>query len=697
MRRPLFCFSVLFLAQLALALGRGGSPRLTVACAVLLFAVCLRDGRRRRHLLLCGGLSLLLALLVTGSFQKRLADWQALEGATVDFTGWAGQEDPYAQDRGTVHATVLWEGKSRRALLELRGLGDELRPGQWIAGKALVLSAREDGDALGGVSLFGRVEGTVEPIPPPEGLHPLPRLAALRQELSQAVWEERPGDAAAVTAAILFSRQGLLSQEALTRIDRAGMRHLLVVSGLHLSIAVGWLRGLRRLGLGERAGSLSALAGVWLLAGLAGFSVSVLRAAAMTSLALLARLCWARADSLTSLGAAALLLSLASPPVILRAGFQLTFAATLGLLLGLEPLLALAQSLWEGRFGSLGRGPRWVLEGMSGSFCAQLGAAPVLAAHFGYFTPWGLFTGFLALPLVMGVLLTGWAGAVLTQAGDLFAPAASLLLACARMLAGGFLLLAEAASALPGAVLPVLLPWQTALCALVPAEVLGWLLLRPRLRRSQSRRLFLWGLAGLVLSLCYAGLYYRGGALISANGETGAVVVAAPGGTVVLAEGGEDWQRRMLTGQLERCQGSGPLVLVCSWDTDFNGILALWQELSPAVTLVPEGELALLRAQSSAVFLPLEKEPVEVLPGVRVACPLPQMVSVETNGRKLLKSWAGYGIIDESGIPPDGDLLVDPDGRVYPLAPELRPGRLPTGDTNLILKPDTEKGERVKG
>ena len=231
----------------------------------------------------------------------------------------------------------------------------------------------------------------------------------------------------------------------------------------------------------------------------------------------------------------------------------------------------------------------------------------------------------------------------------------------------------------------MLLPWQLALCVLVPAEALGWLLLRPRLRRRSARSLFFWGLAGLVLTLGYAGLYYRGGTLISASGETGGVVVATPGGTVVLAGEGEGYHRRRLAAQLERCQGAGPLVLVCSWDTGPNGILALHQELSPAVTLVPEGELALLQAQSAGPFLPIPEEPAEVLPGLWVGAPLPQLLTVETNGRKLLKSWAGYGIINESNLPPGGDLLVDMDGRVYPLSPELRPQRLPTGDTNLIL------------
>jgi len=677
----------MFLASLALTLERGGLSGLMIACAALLFAVCTRRRRLSRQVLLCGCLSCLLATAAAGVYQERLEDWRALEGETVDFTGWVAEEDPFTPGRATVHAAVLRDGKSRPILLDLRDLGDSFLPGQWIAGRMLVLEAREEGDALGGVSLFGWSEGAAEPVQAPAGLHPFARLAALRRSLSQRVWEQKPGDPAGVAAAMVFSRQDLLSPESLSRMDRAGMRHLLVVSGLHLSIAAGWLQAAcRRLGLGERAGGLLSLAGVWLLAGLAGFSVSALRAGVMTSLALLASVCWARADGLTSLGTAALLMALASPPVIFRAGFQLTFAATLGLLLGMGPLVILGRNLWEGRFGFMGRLPRRLLENFSSSLCAQLGAAPVLAAWFGCFSLWGLLTNLLALPLVMGILLLGGTGTALLAAGSGLASAGSFLLACARVLARGVLALAGFAAALPGGVVPVLLPWQLLLCGAVSAGALGWLLASLRLKRRHARLLLSAGLLSLLLSLGYAGLYYRGGTVVSASGRTGAVVISAPGGTVVLADGEGAYSRRMLLAQLGRCQAEGPLVLVCPRDAGINEVLGWQTALSPALTLAPAEELSLLRSQYPGEYRPLGTEPAEVLPGIRVSNPRPWLTCVETGGRKLLKSGAGYDIIRRSGDPLEGDLLVDMDGRVYPLAPELRPGTLPTGDTNLILR-----------
>ena len=209
-------------------------------------------------------------------------------------------------------------------------------------------------------------------------------------------------------------------------------------------------------------------------------------------------------------------------------------------------------------------------------------------------------------------------------------------------------------------------------------------------------------------------VYYHGGAvLISAGGDTGAVVISAPGGTLVLAEGEDAYDHRMVTSQLLRCEARGPLALVCPWDSSANGILWWELALSPVFTVAPEEETKLLYGQNVGDFLPLIEEPVEVLPDILVSHPYPEITCVEVCGRKVLKSWAGYGIIAsrialsrednaeitakpgaaETGYacgiiadkPLEGDLLIDMDGRVYPIDPGLRPGKMPTGDTNLLL------------
>ena len=688
MRRPLFWFAAAFLAVLTLWLTTEGSYGLPAACAVLLFYLLwpgpLADSK---GVLLTAGLACLAALGVMWAYQARMDRWEPMVGQTADYTGWVLEEDPYLPGRGKVRGALRLEGEeeaTRPVLLDIRGAGEGLDPGGWVSGRLLVLEVRPSGDALGGVSLYCIALGEAEDIAALPGLHPLADLAAARWTMSQRVWERFRDRPAAVVLAMVFSRQDLLPQPVLEQMDRAGLRHLLVVSGLHLSMVVGWiLAALRRFRVREWMEGLFALAAVWLLAGLAGFSVSVLRAAVMCSLWLAGRCLGHRSDSLTSLAVAAVLLAAASPPVILRTGYQLSFAATLGVVLGSEPMAKGLRRCWESRFGKVGPLSRWVLEGISVSLCAQLGTLPVLAAAYGQFPVWGLLATLLAMPFAAGIILLGGAGCILLSRWPA-SLAERLLLGAARTLARCVLALADWIDRLPVGMIPVRLPYQLALCLLVPAAVFTYLRLRPGMTPPRARMLRRGAALAAALVCGYHLIYYHGGAvLISAGGDTGAVVITAPGGTLVLAGGEDAYDHRMVTAQLLRCGARGPLALVCPWDSSANGILWWGTALSPVLTVAPEEETKLLQGQDTGGFLPLTQEPVEVLPGNLVSHPYPEITCVEVCGRKVVKFWAGYGIIADK--PFTGDLLIDMDGRVYPADPGLRPGRMPTGDTNLLL------------
>ena len=322
LRRPLLWFSAVFLVSLALFLGGGGLFGLLVAWTALLLCVIIaRRPAVQRQLLLAGGLACLLAFGMAWGQRQRLARWQSLSGELVAFTGWLREDDPYTPGRGRVEGSVLLEGIPCRVTLDLRGLGEEFAPGSWLTGSLLVLEARQEGDAPGGVTLPGAVQGDPLAMAAPGGFHPLARLVSARWELSQRAWRRAPGEDTGVVLSMVFSRQELLSRPLLEQMSRAGLRHLLVVSGLHLSMASGWvLAACRWLGLGKRASSLAAIPAVWLLAGLAGFSTPVLRAGAMLTLWLAGRCLGHRGDSVTSLALAGLLLALLSPPVVSRPG-----------------------------------------------------------------------------------------------------------------------------------------------------------------------------------------------------------------------------------------------------------------------------------------------------------------------------------------------------------------------------------------
>lgn len=686
MKRPLFVFCLLFLASVAAAQLGGGLSGFAPAAGVLLLCACLPRKRSRaaRQLLLCGALASLLALPLVGGLRLRLERWQRLEGQTLPFTAWVEEESPYSPGRFTLRGKAAKNGRQERVRLDLWGWTEETPlPGQWFAGEFLVLEARTDGDAPGGVTLLGVMAGEPEAISAPKGFHPLAAMAALRSRLAQRVWEESPGEATAVILGMVFSLPERIPAQRMEELNQAGLRHLLAVSGLHLSILTGWLR---RRNSPEPVGIPAALAALlltWLMAGLAGFSPSVLRAAGMTSLVLLGQLFSRQADSLTSLGIAGAVLCAFSPPAIFRAGFQLTFTATLGILLGNGPLLALLENGWASRFGPPGpRGGRF-LGGLSVCICAQLGALPVLAALFGSFTLWGLVFTLPAIPLVTGILLLGGTGAALLSVSFL-APAGSLLLGAARVPARLFLLLGRVASYLPGTSFPVLTWWQLAFCALLPAGAFLLLARLPRMSRRRGRPVF-WGslfLAALSLGLLW--LPVRMGTVVSVR-DGGTVIIAAPAGTLVLDAGESGWERRALSAQLLRCGARDPLVLASSGEVSLNALAWQQQELSPAALYLRREDIGLLAGQLPGNYLPLGPEQAEVLPGVFLRQPGEGMLLVETGERKMLKSQISYAIIVQSPLLGEADLVIDCYGGIYTGRNGPRLHRMPTGDCNLLL------------
>ena len=686
MKRPLFTFAVLFLGALALIQLRGGASGFVVAGGALLAAACLprRKGAFARQLALCGAAASVAALAAGGLFALRLEGWQALEGRSVSFSGWMEEASPYDPSRVTLRGRAAWAEGSGRVRLALSGMTEEVSPGDWLAGELLVVSAWEDGDAPGGVTLSVRAEAPPEPVPAPEGFHPLAGLAALRWRLSQRLWEARPGEDTGAVLALLFSRQDKLPARRLGELDRAGLRHLLVVSGLHLSLLLGWAEAAaRRFGLDRRLGSLLSLSGIFLLAGMAGFSVSVVRAGVMAGLCHLGRLALRRADSLTSLGAGGAVLAALSPPVLFTLGWQLTLAATLGLLAGAGPLSALLEERLVARFGRAGRFGGWVTEGLSASAAAQLGALPVLAAWLGRVSLWGVVTTLPALPLVAGGILLGGTGALLLSLPLPDAPGL-FLLDLARMAARLLLLLARGAAGLADLSFPVLLPWQLALCAAIPPGVFFCLYLFPRLARRRERRALGACLLGAVLAL---GCLWRSGrgATVISLGEGGGVVISTPAGTLALDPGESLWDRRRLSSRLPRQGDGGPLVLAFSQGAEENTLLAWQRELSPAALCLPGPGTGLLEHQLPGVYLPLGAEPREVLPGIHLSAPAPHCLVVEAGGVKMLKSSAPYPRLEGSPVLEEAGLLVDRRGNAFARPEAFIPARMPGGERNLVL------------
>lgn len=268
-----------------------------------------------------------------------------------------------------------------------------------------------------------------------------------------------------------------------------GTYHLLSISGLH----VAWVAGLVWLAsapLPRRLRWLLTLLSIGVYLALVGPLPALLRSALMAGLVGLALLLERPPAPLNALGAALLALAFASPELTLSPAFQLTFAATAGLL-GLAPRFA---AHWQASF----RLPAFLARPLAASLAAQLATWPLALPRFYLLTPLAPLWNLLAIPWSGALLALSLATSLTALLSPAYAvPIARLLTVVVRPL--------EILSRLPPAALlpvPLLVPyWQAALGSLLVA----FLLLQPPRRLA-----ILAGVVGLAALAIAGGATARG-------------------------------------------------------------------------------------------------------------------------------------------------------------------------------------------
>lgn len=189
---------------------------------------------------------------------------------------------------------------------------------------------------------------------------------------------------------------------------RSGLSHLLAVSGQNVALlALLAMPLLATLGMSLRVRLVWILAAIVVYVPLAGAGPSILRAGVMGGLNLLATLAGRRASRLYGLAVAAVVTLAIDPRVGANVGWQLSFAAVLGILALAAPLRAAIAS----RIGSGGwRGA--LAEGVAMTIAATLSTAPLIAFHFGEASTTTLVANLLALPAVAPAMWLGMLAAV---------------------------------------------------------------------------------------------------------------------------------------------------------------------------------------------------------------------------------------------------------------------------------------------
>ena len=275
-----------------------------------------------------------------------------------------------------------------------------LKPGDTVIGRFLLRDTTLDPDKTyqTGEGIFvmayprGEIRHRVAPELPWYG-YPAYFAMSIRQML-QAVF---PADTLAFAQALVLGDTSLIDYETDTALKLSGIRHVVAVSGLHVSILFSLVYGIT-----GRRKWLSALMGLPILvlfAAITGFSPSITRACIMHGLMILALLLEREYDPPTALAFSVLLMLLVNPLCVSSVSLQLSAGCMMGIFLFSQRISGwLLHRKRLGAFqGFYARVAGWFSQGVSVSVSATLLTTPLCAVYFGTVSLISVVTNLLTL------------------------------------------------------------------------------------------------------------------------------------------------------------------------------------------------------------------------------------------------------------------------------------------------------------
>ena len=352
----------------------------------------------------------------------------------------------------------------------------------------------------------------------------------LRRALSQRVDKVFPRDVSPFLKALMLGdKQDFYQDEALyVSMSRAGLMHVVAVSGLHIAFLVSLLVFL--LGRGRRS-ALVSIALIWFFVLITGSSPSAVRAAFMQTLLLLAPVLRRENDPITSLSAALALILAACPFAAKSVSLQLSFSAMAGIICFFEPIYRGLMRLFPK--GQVKRLQAYLCAVLASSVSVMVFTFPLTALHFSYVTLLSILSNIVCIWAVSFCFCLSWIACAIAGIPIL----GSLTAAVCTILARYILICAKGIAAFPFSVLYMKTKgaflWMVFCYALVLAGVL--------LRKKTLRWLLPSALAVVTLALIFwrADAFYQKQDTFSVlNVGQGQCVAAFAGGATLVIDCG---------------------------------------------------------------------------------------------------------------------------------------------------------------
>ena len=388
-------------------------------------------------------------------------------------------------------------------------------------------------------------------------------IESIRRRVGDALATVLTEPEAGLAAGIMVGLRDRVSRAVAVDLTTAGLSHIVAISGWNIAVVGGLIAALLR-PWPRRRRAVAMITTIAAYTILAGASPSVVRAALMAAVVLVAREHGRTGHAAAALGLAAWLMLLADPATVADAGFLLSVAATAGLLAWATPLTG-----WIGRHVPA-RTPTWIIEALGVSLAAQLATLPIVLLAFGRLSLVAPIANLVAAPLVLPAMVVG---ALAVPVGWLIAagapdPIGIPVALAGRATFGALVAIGQIAASVPLASVSLDPPAAIAAAAVASAGV-GLVVTRRRWSRPSGRtalssrdpgsaagvegrriqRLWLSALALVVVGGILAASARPDGRLrvtVLDVGQGDAILVQGDAGSRMLVDGGPDPDRLLI-------------------------------------------------------------------------------------------------------------------------------------------------------
>ena len=230
---------------------------------------------------------------------------------------------------------------------------------------------------------------------------------SIRARIVSVIERSLPRQQADLLNGMLIGYRGGLSEEVQDAFSNAGLTHIMAVSGANIAFLILPLSFLFKLmRIGKRAANLLIMGFLALFVFITGFEPSVLRAVLMADILLLAAILYKKPDVYAAIAFSCILLLVISPCMIFNAGFQLSYCATLGIVMLYKNISKILIRCHI---------PKKLAEIMATTLAAQLGVLPVTLINFNRVSLISIIPNMLVAPILELITILGMLMALLGQ------------------------------------------------------------------------------------------------------------------------------------------------------------------------------------------------------------------------------------------------------------------------------------------